>query len=64
MIVALKALNPRVRIVATSGLDIEGAQAMSVGAGIRDFIPKPFTAEALLKVLEKIVAEPTQPDGH
>jgi PAS domain S-box-containing protein len=64
MIVALKALNPRVRIVATSGLDIEGAQAKSVGAGILEFIPKPFTAEALLNVLEKLVVEPTQPDGH
>ncbi len=51
LIVALKAINPAVRIIGSSGLDANGLVAKAVAAGVESFVPKPYTAEALLKVL-------------
>ncbi|QYM80085.1 PAS domain S-box protein [Horticoccus luteus] len=51
LIVALKRINPRVLIVAASGLNANGYIAKVAAAGITDFLPKPYSAEALLKIL-------------
>jgi PAS domain S-box-containing protein len=52
LILALKALNPDVRIVGSSGLTsmIGIARAADTGAG--HFLPKPYTGNALLEVLQ------------
>jgi PAS domain S-box-containing protein len=47
-IAALKAINPRIKIIATSGLD-SGSRP---GAAIRPFIAKPYTADGLLKAIQ------------
>lgn len=54
MINAIKKINPQVRIVAASGLSNGGLAATS---GVRHFLPKPFSASSLLKVLREILTE-------
>lgn len=61
-IVALKSLNPKVRIIGSSGLNANGHVAKAAGAGVQHFVPKPYTAETMLKVLKKILSEPTDGD--
>jgi PAS domain S-box-containing protein len=53
---ALRKIDPRVRVIAASGLDQDGAAA-SVGAGdIQAFLHKPYTAEELLATLKQVLA--------
>jgi CheY-like chemotaxis protein len=54
-IVALKAINPRVRIVSSTGLASDGGMAMAKNAGIRHFIPKPYTAETMLNTMHEVL---------
>ncbi len=56
-IVALKALNPAVRIIGSSGLDANGRLAQAAGAGVRYFVPKPYTAEQVLRTLHQIIMQ-------
>ena len=44
LIAALRSLNPQVRIVASSGL--------STTPGVEHFVPKPYTAEVLLRTVQ------------
>jgi CheY-like chemotaxis protein len=52
MIQILRRMNPAVRIVGTSGLSAESHGAQAASLGVSDFLPKPYTAETLLKVLK------------
>ena len=54
-IVALKSIDPSVRIIGSSGLPSNDGVAKAVGAGVQYFIPKPYTAETLLKTLAAIL---------
>jgi CheY-like chemotaxis protein len=56
-IVALKSLNPSVKIISSSGLAANGAVAKASGAGVQHFIPKPYTAEVMLQTVHKILHE-------
>jgi PAS domain S-box-containing protein len=53
----LMRMNPQVKIIAASGLNANGMVAEAASAGIKDFIPKPYTAETLLKVLQQVLKE-------
>ncbi len=55
---ALKAINPNVKLVSSSGLDLDSRIAMTKNDDVRHFIPKPYTAEAMLKVLHEVVQGP------
>ncbi|HEY2084131.1 MAG TPA: ATP-binding protein, partial [Verrucomicrobiae bacterium] len=55
LIVALKKMNPRVRIIGSSGLTSSGEVAKALGVGIIHFVPKPYTAETMLTVLRKVL---------
>lgn len=50
--------NPRVRILAVSGYNDGTSVARAVGIGVRNFLPKPCTAEAMLKTLRQILSSP------
>jgi len=56
-IAALRALDPSIRIIASSGLasnrDVTGA----AGPGVRHFLAKPYTAEAILTTLQQALRE-------
>jgi CheY-like chemotaxis protein len=54
---ALRRLSPTVKIVATSGLLDEGHRAKLTESGVKHFVPKPFSARALLETLRTALAE-------
>jgi PAS domain S-box-containing protein len=56
LIVALKTMNPGAKIIASSGLNSGGGVAKAMDAGVEHFIPKPYTAEVLLKTLASLFA--------
>ncbi len=57
LIIALKSMNPQVRIIGSSGLASNGGVAKAMGAGMQHFIPKPYTAETLLKALDLVLKQ-------
>jgi YesN/AraC family two-component response regulator len=56
-IMALKMMNPQVKIIGSSGFGSSGGAAKAVAAGVRHFVPRPYTAETMLKVLAQVLAE-------
>ena len=54
-IAALMRINPRIQIIAASGLNANGRVALSSGLGVKHFLPKPYTAETLLTTLRSIL---------
>jgi PAS domain S-box-containing protein len=57
MIRALTRINPAVKIIAASGLSSNGSMTKIPGSGVKHFLLKPYTAEALLKGLRTILEE-------
>lgn len=53
----LRAIDPNVRIIASSGLESVGGAAKAIGAGSVLFIPKPYSAEVLLRAVGKAIAD-------
>ncbi|MCI0663765.1 MAG: hypothetical protein L0220_22115 [Acidobacteria bacterium] len=49
--------NPKVKIIATSGLKAEEKMAEAAKLGVRAFLPKPYTAEKLLKTIAEVLKE-------
>ncbi len=47
----LREVNPRVRIIAASGIAADGRIARAEALGVRHFLPKPFSATTLLRVV-------------
>lgn len=58
-IVALRSIDPSVRIIGSSGLDANDRLAKAVGAGVTHFVPKPYTAETLMRVLHEVLSAPS-----
>lgn len=58
MIVALKAIDPAVRVIGSSSLPVNGHVAKALGAGVDHFVPKPYTAESLLQTLRLVIDGP------
>jgi two-component system cell cycle sensor histidine kinase/response regulator CckA len=54
-IIALKAINPKVRIIGMSGFDSQGGMTTAKNAGVDHFIPKPYATEVLLHALHKVL---------
>ena len=55
---ALRKINPQVKIVAASGLAANGMVAKAANAGIKHFLSKPYTADAILRLLADILETP------
>ena len=51
----LMRLNPEVKIIAASGSSASGMETEAAGAGVKYFLPKPYTAESLLQTLHKLL---------
>jgi hypothetical protein len=47
-----------VRILAASGLGANGGVAKAAGLGVTHFLPKPYTAETLLRTIAGILRSP------
>ena len=52
---ALQKMNPQVKIIAASGLGASDKAAEAASVGVHTFLPKPFTAEKLLKALAALL---------
>lgn len=48
-------MNPEAKIIAASGLNANNMAAKAATAGVRHFIPKPYTAGALLKTVRQVL---------
>ncbi|MES2305741.1 MAG: PAS domain S-box protein [Gemmatimonadota bacterium] len=55
LIMALTSMNPEVKIIGSSGLPSNDGVARALGAGVAYFVPKPYTAEILLRVLQRVL---------
>ncbi len=56
----LRRLNPEVRIIGASGITEGDRASQAAQAGVKDFLPKPYTAETLLKSLKRVLSKPRQ----
>lgn len=54
-------MNPRVKIIAASGLNATNVVTKATNVGVRHFIPKPYTAETLLTTLHEVLSISTNP---
>ena len=54
-IAALRTISPTIKIIGSSGLSSDGGRARIKDAGIQYFIPKPYTAEAILQTLHAVL---------
>lgn len=53
----LKRMQARVLIIASSGQGDSDMVEKAVSAGVRHFLPKPYTAEVMLQVFQKVIHE-------
>ena len=51
----LMRLNPNVKIIAASGLTAKRAEAEAAGEGVKYFLPKPYSAETMLRTLREML---------
>ena len=56
-IAALQAINPNVKVIGSSGLDMNDGAAGAVNTGLKHFMPKPYTAETMLTTLLQVLRE-------
>jgi PAS domain S-box-containing protein len=54
----LMRMNSQLCIIAASGLNANGRVAEAANAGVKHFLPKPYTAETLLNILHKVLHDP------
>ncbi|MBE9180318.1 PAS domain S-box protein [Oculatella sp. LEGE 06141] len=54
----LQKINPQIKVIAVSGLSLNQQSAISSGNGVKAFLPKPYTAETLLRTLRNVLDEP------
>ncbi len=55
----LRRFNPSVRIIAASGLASHNCVTDATKLGVKHFLAKPYTAEALLKTIRQVLLAPT-----
>jgi PAS domain S-box-containing protein len=54
---ALRQINPLVKLIGASGLSQNGQAARAVGVGLEHFLPKPYTAEVMLRLIDTVLKE-------
>lgn len=59
LIKVLRRLEPAVRIIGASGIASNAQVAQSRQAGVNHFLPKPYTAETLLRAIREILTDRT-----
>ena len=56
-ILALRELNPKIKIIAASGLNSNGNSAKAAQAGVAHFLTKPYTTGTLLGTIRTVLTE-------
>lgn len=54
-ILALRQIRPEVKIIGASGISQNGKVAQAVGAGVSHFLPKPYSAESMLRAIHEVL---------
>ena len=62
MVVALKAINPDIKIIGSSGLSGQSAITATRVSGVIEFVPKPYSAETLLNAIARVIGVPASGD--
>jgi PAS domain S-box-containing protein len=52
---ALRQINPLVRLIGASGISQNGKVAKATGSGLDHFLPKPYTAEVMLRLIDTVL---------
>lgn len=55
---ALRRMDPEVKVIGASGLGANGSVARAADAGLKHFLPKPYSAEVLLLKIREVLEEP------
>jgi signal transduction histidine kinase/ActR/RegA family two-component response regulator len=61
---ALLRINPKVKIVAATGLNVDGDAGKLTEMGVKHSLAKPYTAETLLRVLDQIINSDPDEDNE
>ncbi len=61
---AFQAINPFVKVVFASGLELTGSIQQYVDEGLAGFVQKPFDVEDLSLALKHVLSEDRQDEGH
>jgi hypothetical protein len=48
-------MNPEVKVIAVSGMAVEGGSTEHLGPVVKAFLGKPYTAEKLLRTLDGVL---------
>jgi len=54
---ALRATDPKLKVLAVSGIGADGGEERAAAAGAKHFLPKPYTADALLAAIHQALRE-------
>ncbi len=54
-ITALRQINPLVKIIGASGISQNGKVTRASGLGLDHFLPKPYTAEVMLRLIDSVL---------
>ncbi|MBT9463264.1 PAS domain S-box protein [Hydrogenophaga sp.] len=52
---ALRQINPLVKLIGASGISQNGKVARASGSGLKHFLPKPYTAEVMLRLIDTVL---------
>jgi PAS domain S-box-containing protein len=61
LIAALRRINPHVRIIAASGLGANADVARAMQSGVKHFLAKPYTADAMLVLVHRVMNSGSRP---
>ena len=52
---ALRQINPLVKLIGASGISQNGKVAKASGSGLEHFLPKPYTADVMLRLIDTVL---------
>ena len=57
----LRHIDPTVKIIAASGIELTGDRVLADVSGVQDVLHKPYTAQTLLRLVRRVIDRPESP---